>query len=86
MITHFNQIHLLYQQALKYNHHAINCITLFGLRLKKKLAIIPMSPGIYTQWNGILKDAEQKLLKLLLKETQDISVNANSTVNEIIKR
>ena len=40
----YNQVDLLYQHALKYYHHAENYqqsilqdITLFGLRLKKKL-------------------------------------------------
>ena len=58
----YNQVGLLYQQALKYYHHAENYhqsilqdITPFGLRLKKKAAINPISPDFDNQWNGILK-------------------------------
>ena len=79
-----NQVDLLYQHALKYYHHAENYkqsilqdITPFGLRLKKKAAINPISPDFNIERNGILKDAERKLLKLLLKEVQEISCNAD---------
>ena len=88
-----NQVDLLYQHALKYYHHAENYkqsiledITPFGLRLKKKAAINPISPDFNIEWNGILKDAERKLLKLLLKEVQDISRNADKEFKESIKK
>ena len=49
------QVDLLYQHALKYDHHAeyykqsiSEDITPFGLRLKKKAAINPISPDILT--------------------------------------
>ena len=77
---HFNEIDLLYQKALKYQHHAENYkeslaydITPFGLQLKKKAAISAISPDFDNQWNNVLKDAERKLLKLLLKEVNEIS-------------
>ena len=60
-------------------------ITPFGLRLKKKAAITPISPDFDNQWNGILKDAERKLLKLLLKEAQEISTSADTEFRERIK-
>ena len=88
-----NQVDLLYQHALKYYHHAENYkqsilqdITPFGLRLKKKAAINPIFPDFNIEWNGILKDAERKLLKLLLKEVQDISRNADKEFKESIKK
>ena len=90
---HNNQVDLLYEHALKYYHHAENYkqsilqdITPFGLQLKKKAAINPISPDFNTEWNGILKDAERKLLKLLLKEVQDISRNADKEFKESIKK
>ena len=89
----YNQVDLLYQHALKYYHHAENYqqsilqdITLFGLRLKKKAAINPISPGFNTQWNGILRDAERKLLPLLLKEAQEILKSADSEFQESIEK
>ena len=85
----YNQVDLLYQQALKYHHHAENYhqsilqdITPFGLRLKKKDAINPISPDFDNQWYGILKDAKRKLLKLLLKEAQEISTSADTEFRE----
>ena len=66
---HYNQVDLLYQHALKYYHHAENYqqsilqdITPFGLRLKEKAAINPICPDFNSQWNGILKDAEQDIV------------------------
>ena len=53
---HFNEIDLLYQQALKYQHHAENYqeslaqdITPFGQQLKKKPAITVISPDLNNQ-------------------------------------
>ena len=45
--------------------------------MKKKAAISGMSPDFDNQWNNVLKDAERKLLKLLLKEVNEISYEAN---------
>ena len=88
-----NQVDLPYQHALKYGHHAkyykesiLEDITPFGLRLKKKAAINPRSPDFNIEWNGILKDAERKLLKLLLKGVQDISRNADKELKESIEK
>ena len=76
---HFNKIGLLCQKPLKYQHHAENYkeslvqdITPFRLQLKKKAAISAISPYFNNQWNNVLKDAERKLLKLLLKEVNRI--------------
>ena len=76
----YNKVDLLYQNALKYYHHAENYqqsilqgIIPFGLLLKKRAAINPVSPDFNNHWNGILKDAERKPLTLLLDEVQKIS-------------
>ena len=89
----YNQVDLLCQPALKYYHHVENYqqsilqdITPFGLRLKKEAAINPVSPDFNSQWNGILKDAEQKLLTLLLKKAQETSMSADSEFQESIKK
>ena len=89
----YNQVDLLNRHVLKYYHHAENYqqsilqdITHFGLRLKKKAAINPIPPDFNSQWNGILKDAEWKPLKLLLKEAQSISKSTNSEFQESIKK
>ena len=88
-----DQVDLLYQHALKYGHHAENYkqsvledITPFGLRLKKKAAINPLSNDFNIEWNGIPKDDERKLLKLLLKEVQDISRKADKELKESIEK
>ena len=54
--------------------------------MKKKAAINPISSDFNIEWNGILKDAERKLLKLLLKEVQDISRNADKELKESIEK
>ena len=88
-----DQVDLLYQHALKYGHHAENYkqsvledITPFGLRLKKKAAINPLSNDFNIEWNGKPKDDKRKLLKLLLKEVQDISRKADKELKESIEK
>ena len=89
----YNQADLLYQHALKYCHRAENYqqsilqdITPFGLRLKNRAAINPISPDFNSHRNGIFKGAERKLLTLLLQEAQKISESADSEFQEIIKK
>ena len=92
-----NEIDLFYEKALKYQHHAENYkeslaqdITSFGLQSKKKTAIGAISPDFDNQWNkeywnNGLKDAERKLLKLLLKEINEILDEANKTFDEQVE-
>ena len=54
--------------------------------MKRKAAINPISPDFNIQWNGILKDAERKLLRLLLKAVQDMSRNADKELKESIEK
>ena len=61
MTMHFNEIDLLYQKTLKYQHHAENYkerlaqdITPFGLQLKEKAAISAISPDFNKYWNNVL--------------------------------
>ena len=52
--------------------------------VEKKAAIKPISHDLNNQWNEKLKDAERKLLKVLLKE--EISKSADSEFQESIKK
>ena len=60
-------------------------ITHYWLQLKKKAAISSISPDFSNRWNNFLKEAERKLLKLLLKKVNEISGNANRKFGEIVK-
>ena len=90
----YNQVDLLYQYSLKYDHHAENyqqnilqdITKTFGLRLKKRAAINLISHDFNSHWNGILKDVKWKLLTLLLTKAQKSSENADSEFQEIIKK
>ena len=92
-----NEIDLFYEKALKYQHHTENYkeslaqdITPFGLQSKKKTAIGAISPDFDNQWNkeywnNGLKDAERKLLKLLLKVINKILDEANKIFDEQVE-
>ena len=89
---YLNKLDILYQKALKYQHHAENYkesleldITPFGWQLKKKAAISAISPDFNNQWNNVLKDAEKKLSKLLLKEVREISNEGNKKFDKQVK-
>lgn len=51
-------------------------------KVEKKAAINVISPGFDNLCNAILKDAEQKLLRLPLKEMQQIYINIEIEFNE----
>ena len=74
----YNQADLLYQHALKYCHRAENYqqsilqdITPFGLRLKNRAAINPISPDFNSHRNGIFKGAERRLRKFRRVQIQN---------------
>ena len=75
---YLNEVNLLYQRVLKHQHHVENYIenlaqdiTSYVLQLKKKAAISTISSDFSNRWNNALKEAERKLLKLLLKEVNE---------------
>lgn len=77
---------------MKYQHHVENYIenlaqdiTPYGLQLKKKAAISSISPDFSNRWNNVLKETERELLKLLLKEVNEISDDANRKLDETVK-
>ena len=77
---------------MKYQRHAENYrkslfheVTPFGLLLKKKAAINVISPDFGNLCNEILKEAERKLLRLLLKEMEQIYINTETEFDEAIQ-
>ena len=56
-----------------------------GYNWERKHHLIIISPNSDNKWNGISKDAEQKLLRLLLKETENIYRNTEIVFTEAIK-
>lgn len=77
---------------MKYQHHVENYIenlaqdiTPYGLQLKKKAAISSISPDFRNRWNNVLKETERELLKLLLKEVDEISDDANRKFDQTVK-
>ena len=55
-------LNLLFQRALYFEYHQENfrqClsnkITVFGLRVKKSLAILPVNEDFHIKWHNILK-------------------------------
>ena len=78
---------IFYEKSLCYQHHQENYQTSllqglipFGLRIKKHPAINAISDTFDKQLNFVLYDAEEKLVKLLLKETE---CNVNETEIQI---
>ena len=89
---YLNEVNLLYQGVLKHQHHVENYIdnlaqdiTSYVLQLKKKAAISTISSDFSNRWNNALKEAERKLLKLLLKEVNENWDDVNRKFNEGVK-
>ena len=64
---------LLFQKALRYEHHCENFreslsnnVTLFGLRIKKAPATVTVNEDFHIKWQKIFKHAEKELIELLL--------------------
>ena len=67
----------IYQRMLRYEQHRehyknslLNNITPYGLQLKKNAQIETASEDFSVKWTNVLYEAEQKLVQLLLKESQ----------------
>ena len=74
-----SHLDLLFQKALRYEHHRENFreslsnnVTPFGLRIKKAPAIVPVNEDFHIKWQKILKSAEKELIELLLLESETI--------------
>ena len=69
----------LFQKSIRYNHDKANYersllegIIPTGLKLNKRPAFEPVSENFPFQWNNVLFDAEKKLVKLLLEESEKV--------------
>ena len=87
---YLNEVNLLYQRVLKHQHHVENYIEnlaqdITSYVLKKKVAISTLSSDFRNRWNNALKEAERKLLKLLLKEVNENWDDVNRQFNEGVK-
>ena len=74
-----SHLDLLFQKALRYEHHRENFkeslsnnVTPFGLRIKKAPAIVPVNEDFHIKWQKILKSAEKELIELMLLESETI--------------
>ena len=74
---HLNEVDLLYQRVLKYQHHVKNYIenlardvTSYVLQLKKKAAINTISSDFSNRWNNALKEAERKTFEAITKRSK----------------
>ena len=63
----------------------MNNITPYGLQLKKKAQIETVSEDFSVKWTNVLYKAEQKLLQLLLKESQLMYNKMDKELNDTIK-
>ena len=70
---------ILLQKALRYKHHKENYLrsieeglTPTGLKLQKKPAFVPISKDLSIKWNKVLSDAGEKLVRLLLSESDKV--------------
>ena len=81
MVVFDGSTHLgyLYQKSLRYQHHRENYLTSLleglipsGLRINKRPAFESVSDEFENKWNSVLYDAEKRLVKLLLKESENV--------------
>ena len=77
----------LYQKSLRYQYHRENCVTSLlegfipkGLRIKKRPAFETVTDHFENQWNSILYDTEKRLVKLLLKESENIIAKIDTEI------
>ena len=83
---------LLFQKALRYEHHQKNFkesllsdVTPFRLRIKKAPGIEIVHEDFHMKWHGILKNAEKQLMELLLFESETMVAKIQFEVDMSIK-
>ena len=74
-----SHLDVLFQKSLRYNHHKENYqislsdgIIPSGLRIKKELAFVPVTEDFHSEWNSVLFEAEKRLVRLLLRESEKV--------------
>ena len=80
---------LHYTKSLRYKHHKENylfslkhAIIPSGLKINKKPAFIPVSNDITERWNNILRSTEEKLVNLLLSESDNVIDDLQRKIKE----
>ena len=86
-----SHLDLLFQKALRYEHHRENFRESlsnngkpFGLRIKKASAILSVNEDFHIKWKEILKNAEKELIELLLLESETIIVRVQFEVDNSV--
>ena len=82
-----SHLDLLLQQSLRYKHHKENYLYSLehgiipsGLKINRKPAFVPVSNDFTNKWNNILRSAEEKLVNLLLSESDNVIDNLQSKI------
>ena len=82
-----SELDILLQKSLRYKHHkenhlhsTENGIVPSGLKIDKKPAFLPISDDFTDQWNKILLNAEEKLMNLLLVESNKVINNLQEKI------
>ena len=77
-----SHLDLLLQKTLRYKHHKEHRIIPSGLKINEKPAFIPVSNDFTEKWNNILRSAEEKLVNLLLAESDNVIDNLQTKIKE----
>ena len=83
---------ILLQKSSQYKHHKENTLYSLehgkipsGLKINKKPAFIPALNNFTERWNKILRSAEEKLVNLLLLESNNIINNFQTKIKKSSK-
>ena len=84
-----SHLDLLLQKSLQYKHHKENYLYSLqhriipsGLTINKKPAFTPVSNDFTKRWNNILRSAEEKLVNLLLSESDNVIDDLQTKIKE----
>ena len=89
MVVFDGNTHLdyLYQKSLRYQHHRENYLTSLleelipsGLKINKRPAFELVTDEFENQWNSVLYDAEKRLVKLLLGESENVVAKVQNEI------
>ena len=86
------RLDIIFQKSMCYNHDKANYERSFlegiiprGLKRNKRLAFEPVSDNFPFQWNNVLFDAEKKLVKLLLEESEKVIEKIEIDISNWVK-
>ena len=81
--THLDQLY----KSLRYQHYGENYLTSLlegltpsGLKINKRPTFESVTDDFQNQWNSVLHDAEKRLVKLLLKESENVVAKVQSEI------